>query len=120
MTEAQRNEKERKKAKAALRRAYKKKMRRKRTAISYIGIPVALVLIVACLISIVSDKVELSVKQQELAVLYGRAEELEAENAGYASILDEEDERTYMERIAAENLGYAYPNERRFYDTSRN
>lgn len=120
MAERERSEKERRAAKAALRRAYKKKMRRKRTAISYIGIPVALILIFACLISIVSDKVELSEKQKELAVLQAKAYELEAENAGYASILEEEDERTYMERIAAENLGYAYPDERRFYDTSRN
>lgn len=32
----------------------------------------------------------------------------------------EDDERTYMERIAMEKLGYAYPDERRFYDTTRN
>lgn len=120
MAEQERSEKERRAAKAALKRAYRKKMRKRRTAISYIGIPVALILIAACLISIVSDKVELNEKQQELVALQMKAAELEAENAGYASILEEEDERTYMERIATENLGYAYPDERRFYDTSRN
>ncbi len=26
----------------------------------------------------------------------------------------------YMEKIAIENMNYAYPNERRYYDTSRN
>ncbi|MGN1089479.1 MAG: hypothetical protein ACI4Q6_03680 [Huintestinicola sp.] len=117
--EDKRTEKERRAAKAALRKAYKKKMRRNRSKASIIGIPVALVLIIACLVSIVSDKVELAEKQQELAVLREHAKELEIENAGYASILSEEDERTYMERIATEKLGYAYPEERRFYDTTR-
>ena len=46
-------------------------------------------------------------------------EALTAENASYASILGEDDERAYMERIAIELYGYAYPSERRFYDTTR-
>lgn len=120
MTEAERSEKQRRAAKKALRKAYRKKFRRRRSAASYIGIPVAIIMIAACLVSIVSDKVELNEKQQELAALKAQANQLEAENAGYESILSEEDERTYMERIATENLGYAYPDERRFYDTSRN
>ncbi len=119
MSEYVRDEKERKAAKAALKKAYRKKMRSRRSAASYIGIPIALILIAACLISIVSDKVELAEKQQELAVLQEEALMLEAENASYESILSEEDERTYMERIATEKLGYAYPDERRFYDTTR-
>lgn len=120
MADQVRNEKERRAAKAALKKAYKKKMRSRRSAASYVGIPVALILIAACLISIIGDKVELNEKQQELAVLREQAEALEAENASYESILSEEDERTYMERIATEKLGYAYPDERRFYDTARN
>ncbi len=114
------SEKQRKAAKAALKKAYRKKMRKNRSAAGILGVPVAVILIAACLFSIVSDKVELSVKQQELEALREQAKTLEAENAGYESILSEEDERTYMERIATEQLGYAYPDERRFYDTSRN
>lgn len=120
MRENQISEQQRRAAKKALQKAYKKRMRKKRSAIGYIGIPVALIMIAACLVSIVSDKVELSEKQAELDALRQEAQRLEAENAGYESILSEEDERTYMERIATENLGYAYPDERRFYDTSRN
>lgn len=103
-----------------LKRDYKKKMRRNRSPLFYVGLPISLVLIVACLFSIVSDKVELSSKQEELELLKAQAAELEAENASYQSILSEEDERTYMERIATEKLGYAYPDERRFYDTTQN
>ncbi len=116
---AERSEKERKAAMAALRKAYKKKTRQNRSVASYAGILIALVLIISCLVSIVSDKVELSEKQQELLILQEKAELLEAENASYESILNEDDERTYMERIATEKLGYAYPDERRFYDTTR-
>jgi hypothetical protein len=33
--------------------------------------------------------------------------------------LESDDLSAYMEKIALEERGYAYPNERRFYDTSR-
>lgn len=111
-------EKARRRAKAILKREYKKKYR-KGSITNAIGIPVAVILILACTVSVISDKVELNEKQIELKALEERAIELEAENASYESILNEEDERTYMERIAIERLGYAYPDERRFYDTTR-
>ena len=101
-------------------KAYRKKQGRSNALASIIAVPVFIVLIGACVVSIIGDKVELSEKQQELEVLKAQAEALEAENASYESILNEDDERTYMERIAMEKLGYAYPDERRFYDTTRN
>lgn len=107
-------DKERKAAKAALVKAYKKKQRRSRPLIGYISLPILAVMFAACLISILGDRVELSKKQEELELLRKQAAALEAENASYESILNEEDERTYMERIASEKLGYAYPGERRF------
>ena len=64
--------------------------------------------------------VEIAEKQKELDRLESKAQELEAVNDQYQSILNEEDEQKYMERIAIEVLGYAYPTERRFYDTARN
>jgi cell division protein FtsB len=75
---------------------------------------------VYCLCSFVATQADIAEKKQELAALQEKAAELEIENAEYASILAEDDERTYMERIAVDVLGYAYPNERRFYDTTRN
>ena len=71
-----------------------------------------------CLSSIVLTQAEISEKKQELAALTEKAERLEDENDEYQSILSEEDEREFMERYAIEVLGYAYPNERRFYDTT--
>lgn len=112
--------KEKKAAMAAVRKAYRKKQGRSNALASIIAVPVFIVLIGACVVSIIGDKVELSEKQQELEVLKAQAEALEAENASYESILNEDDERTYMERIAMEKLGYAYPDECRFYDTTRN
>lgn len=71
-----------------------------------------------CLCSIVITQAEIAEKKQELDVLAEKAERLEEENAEYLSILSEEDERAFMERYAIEVLGYAYPSERRFYDTA--
>lgn len=105
--------------KRKLRREYKQKMRKTKSKLGLVAAPVMFLLAAACIVSIISDKIEYSEKEKELQVLIDRAAELEAENASYESILSEEDERTYMERIATEKLGYAYPDERRFYDTTR-
>ena len=73
-----------------------------------------------CISSIVLTQAEIAEKKQELAVLSEKAERLESENDEYQSILSEDDERAFMERYAIDVLGYAYPNERRFYDTNGN
>lgn len=73
-----------------------------------------------CLISIASTQIEIADKKQQLADLKEQKAELQIQYNEYAGILAEEDERVYMERIAIDLLGYAYPNERRFYDTTRN
>ena len=71
-----------------------------------------------CVSSIVLTQAEIAEKRAELAVLAEKAEKLEAENDEYQSMLSEEDEAAFMERYAVEVLGYAYPNEIRFYDTT--
>lgn len=71
-----------------------------------------------CVSSIVLTQAEIAEKKQELAVLTEKAERLEQDNDEYQSILSEEDEAVFMERYAVDVLGYAYPNERRFYDTA--
>lgn len=78
------------------------------------------VFVVYCAASICVTQAEIAEKKQELDVLAEKAEKLEEENAEYQSILSEDDERAFMERYAVEVLGYAYPNERRFYDTAGN
>jgi cell division protein FtsB len=65
----------------------------------------------------ISRQADIEEKQAELQKIIDECSEYEKENSEYASILLETDERTYIERIAIEVLGYAYPNERRFYDS---
>lgn len=76
------------------------------------------VFVMYCITSIIMTQAEIAEKKQELNALAEKAEKLEEQNAEYLSILSEEDERAFMERYAVEVLGYAYPNERRFYDTA--
>ncbi|MBQ8780160.1 MAG: hypothetical protein IJZ72_00595 [Oscillospiraceae bacterium] len=76
--------------------------------------------LLVCLFSIASTQIELVEKKQQLEALKEQKAELQIQYNEYAGILAEEDERVYMERIAIDLLGYAYPNERRFYDTTRN
>ncbi len=42
------------------------------------------------------------------------------ENEEYQRLFDDDDINAYKEKLAIENMNYAYPNEIRFYDTSRN
>lgn len=75
---------------------------------------------VLCVISIVYNQSEVSDLEKKLSSINQKTEELEAENIEYQRILENDDIDAYMEKLAIENLNYAYPNERRFYDTSRN
>ena len=58
-------------------------------------------------------------KQKELDAINEKISAYELENADLQRILDSDDLSPYMERIAVEERNYAYPDERRFYDTSR-
>ncbi len=77
-------------------------------------------LILYCIASIITTGADNAQKQLELDKLSAEISGLENENEELNAILNECDEKTYMENIAMELLGYAYPNERRFYNTSRN
>lgn len=77
-----------------------------------------LALVLSCIGVIILTQAEIAEKKQELAALAEKAEKLEESNDEYESMLSEEDESAFMERYATEVLGYAYPNERRFYDTT--
>lgn len=97
------------------------KKKKKRNPLANLGVAVtATVFVVACVFEIISTQAEIAEKKQELNALIAQAEALEDANDEYQSMLSEEDERAFMERYAVEMLGYAYPNERRFYDTTGN
>lgn len=81
---------------------------------------VALILLIACIISFVSTQATLNQKRQEKAELEAAIEQARDEYAELEKFVDTDDLEGYMEKAAIEDLNYAYPNERRFYDTSRN
>ncbi len=102
-----------------LKRQYRRKKRREK-GVSRFFINLAIIAIVVFgSINVISDKIEINSQKKELAELEEEALELEMENATYEAILTQEDERAYMEKIAIDELGYAYPDEVRFYDTTR-
>lgn len=97
------------------------KKKKRRNPMANFGIVVtSMVFVIACVFEIISTQAEIAEKKQELNALVKEAELLEDANDEYLSMLSEEDERAFMERYAVEVLGYAYPNERRFYDTTGN
>ena len=68
----------------------------------------------------VSIQSNIAEKKTELAQVQKQIDNLTAENEDLARILDSGDIDSYMERLAREEYNYAYPDELRFYDTSRN
>ena len=80
----------------------------------------AVILLIACIISFVSTQATLNEKRQEQAELEAAIEQARDEYIELEKFVDADDLEGYMEKAAIEDLNYAYPNERRFYDTSRN
>lgn len=76
--------------------------------------------VISCFVSIIITNSEHAQMQKELDSLNKKAAEIEAENVELERILDDEDMDAYMEKIAIEKMNYAYPDERRYYDKSRN
>ena len=68
----------------------------------------------------VSIQSNIAEKKTELAQVQKQIDNLTAENEDLERILDSGDIDSYMERLAREEYNYAYPDELRFYDTSRN
>ncbi|MBR1765026.1 MAG: septum formation initiator family protein [Ruminococcus sp.] len=72
-------------------------------------------LIIYSIFSIISQQAEIAQLEKESRELSARITEEEQKNDEYNRLLGAEDEAEYMERVAVEQLGYAYPNERRYY-----
>lgn len=96
------------------------KMRRRAIAEWIITKTTVIVLAVACIISFVSTQATLLEKRQELEELEQAVEQARDEHMELEKFIGSNDLEGYMEKAAIEELNYAYPNERRFYDTSRN
>jgi cell division protein FtsB len=80
----------------------------------------AMIFCLVCLATIISTQATIVEKQNELNDLKSREETLIEENGEYERILSEDDTTSYMLSLAVGNMGYSYPDEIRFYDTSRN
>lgn len=79
----------------------------------------AAAVIVGCGVLLITTESDCSDKEDEMAALQERIDAYNMENAELERTLDSDDLSAYMERIALEERGYAYPDERRFYDKSR-
>jgi cell division protein FtsL len=80
-----------------------------------IGYFAAFALVVYSVVVIISQGVQIQELRDEKKEINEQISEAKQLNDEYTRMLSSEDESEYMERIAVENLGYAYPNERRFY-----
>ena len=98
----------------------KEKKGRKRSLFTYISMSIILVMIITCVVSFILTQSSLVQMQSELKTIGAKTDEIEAENVELQCILENDDMNAYMEKIAIEEMDYAYPNERRYYDTSRN
>ena len=77
---------------------------------------VFLLAIVYLAINLVSAQFELMTKKQELATINAQKERLQLEVADTQSLLEEDRDEVYIERIARERLGYANPGEKVYID----
>ncbi len=75
--------------------------------------------IIGCGAMVLYVEKDCSKKRQELNTINARIDELKNANEKLQRDLDSEDISDYMESVAMEERGYAYPDEIRFYDSSR-
>ena len=85
-----------------------------------IGRTAVIVAIIGCTVSVVSIQSSIAEKKVELEQVQKQIDNLTADNEDLERILESGDIDGYMERLAREEYNYAYPDEYRFYDTSRN
>lgn len=93
---------------------------KKKGLFSLVSKIIIIVAVIVCIVSFISTQASLTEMRSELKSIEAKTEEVEAENVELQRILEDDDMNAYMEKIAVEEMDYAYPNERRYYDTSRN
>lgn len=79
----------------------------------------AVSVIIGCGVLIVTTERDCAEKEKELSEIQAEIDSYEEENSELQRVLESDDISSYMEKVAVEERGYAYPDERRFYDTSR-
>ena len=81
-----------------------------------IGSVLLLLAIIYLSINLIGAQFELMTKKQELANVQAQKERLQLEVADTQSLLEEDRDEVYIERIARERLGYANPGEKVYID----
>lgn len=81
----------------------------------------AVLFVIFCLVSIISTQSAIMKRRAEADALQVKIDNLKLENQDLQDIIDSDDIGKYIERKAIENPNnsYAYPDERRYFDTSR-
>ncbi|MCM1529256.1 MAG: septum formation initiator family protein [Alistipes sp.] len=101
----------------------KKKLKKKRTKKAlFNGVLLRLVsfaAVIGCAVLIFATESDRREKEREIAAIQAQIDACKIENEELERTLEGDDLSAYIERIALEEQGYAYPDERRFYDTSR-
>ena len=69
---------------------------------------------------LVDMQIEVNTKRRQLAQLQSDIEAQKLENAESQRLLELGDDEEYIEKIARDKLGYAYPDEKVFVDQSAN
>lgn len=93
--------------------------KKKRNLAKKIFVVVALCFSVYMAITIIYDKAEIAKLRAEKKEISRQIDEEKAQNDEYSRMLDS-GEKEYMKKIAIDKLGYAYPEERRFYIVNQN
>lgn len=76
-------------------------------------------IIFVCVALLFSTEQDCRKKERELAKIQAQIDEYTLINEDLKRTLESDDLSSYMEKVALEERGYAYPDERRFYDKSR-
>lgn len=74
--------------------------------------------VVGCVVLIAFTERDCAQKKEEMVKTQSEIDEIVMENSDLERILESDDMSAYLEEVAFER-GYAYPDERRFYDTTR-
>lgn len=91
--------------------------REKQRRFSFILTLALVALIGYFLISLVSVQLDIKEKKQELAEARTQLEEVSGQNEDLKDLKENEDNESYMERVARDVLGYVLPGESVYYDT---
>ncbi len=102
------------------RRASKKPVSRSKFIFRIFERTAAAAAIIGCTALIISIQSNIAEKKNELAEINEQISEYQAMSEDLSRILNSGDTDKYMEKLAREDYGYAYPDEFRFYDISRN